>query len=103
MAFNASRRNAAALKELKDFSDSISDFFELLIDKKYQFVICASAGNQNSGGDEKYYLKDEYNEDEYAYYSKEDYEKYQKKDENETKISDQNSEEIKKRNEFFYL
>ena len=101
MAFNASRRNAAALKELKDFSDSISDFFELLIDKKYQFVICASAGNQNSGGDEKYYLKDEYNEDEYAYYSKEDYEKYQKKDENETKISDQNSEEIKKRNEFF--
>lgn len=100
--FNASRGNTAAQKELKNFSDSISDFLEILIDKNYTFVLCIAAGNQNDRylGD-KYYLKDEYDENEYAYYSEKDYKKYLEQNEDLKESTKEERKMIKKRNEFF--
>jgi len=77
VTFNASRKNAFALKELDAFQKEASVFLEKLIDNDYQFVICKSAGNQNSVGDCIYFLKDSYDDDEeYMYYTYDTYEKY---------------------------
>lgn len=45
--FNASRGCEAAVEVLNIINDSFCDFLERMIDEKYQFVICKSAGNQN--------------------------------------------------------
>ena len=83
LAFNASRGCEASLKYLEEMSDSMSKFLEILIDKKYEFVICVAAGNQNDKkGDYKYYLRDKESfideENECMYYSSGDYEEFLK-------------------------
>ena len=70
-------------EELKKIAGDISEFFKLLINNDYSFVICKAAGNQNEvNGGYRYFKKDEEDHSKYPYlyYRYEDYKKYLKGD-----------------------
>ncbi len=76
MTFGASRGAKAETEALKEMSGELGKYLKILIDKKYSFVICKAAGNQNEAGDNQYrYFKkdDNDNGNEWTYYS---YQKY---------------------------
>ena len=76
MTFGASRGAKAETEALKEMSGELGKYLKILIDKKYSFVICGAAGNQNEAGDNQYrYFKkdDDDNRNEWTYYSYQDY------------------------------
>ncbi len=65
-----------ATAAMKAYSDEISEFIKILINKGYEFVICVCAGNQNDGN-YKYFKKDSTDtQTPYDYYSYSDFQKY---------------------------
>ena len=82
LTFEASRYVAYAEKMLEMSSKEIEEFLKCLIEKKYQFVICKAAGNQNDpNGGYRYFHKDaDDNATEYAYYSYNDLLEYTKEE-----------------------
>lgn len=79
MTFGASRGAKAETEALKEMSGELGKYLKILIDKKYSFVICGAAGNQNESGDNQYrYFKkdDDDNRNEWTYYSYQDYIEY---------------------------
>lgn len=76
ITFGASRGTKTETDALKEISGELGKYLKILIDKKYSFVICGSAGNQNEAGDKDYqYFKkdDDDSRNEWTYYSYKDY------------------------------
>ena len=70
--------NPYALQTCKNYSESQEKILQVLIDRKYPFVICTSSGNENDEQGCCYYKKDSYDpQSEFAYYSYHDYNRYE--------------------------
>lgn len=77
LEFNASRECEYALNELKEWTDELGEFLQILLNRGNKFVICTAAGNQNEvGGGYKYFLKDTEDSYVYEYLSYSDFLKY---------------------------